>query len=88
MTETMGTINDRTHEHLGTTDQFIIRTPPHASGRSSAQEQGIIPPGVDKPEVYRQRSGEIILPRTQDWWQSYLNTRAQMTPLETLVETR
>ena len=27
-----------------------------------------MPPGVDNPELYRQRSGEIILPRNVDWW--------------------
>ncbi len=88
VTETMGTIYDRSHEHLGTTDQFIITARRRMIRAARALEQGITPPGVDNPEVYRQRSGEMILPRTQDWWQSYLNTRAQMTPLETLVETR
>jgi nitrite reductase/ring-hydroxylating ferredoxin subunit len=85
VTETMGTIYDRSHEHLGTTDQFIITARRRMIRAARALEQGIIPPGVDNPEVYRQRSGEMILPRTQDWWQAYLNTRQQMTPLEALV---
>ena len=30
---------------------------------------------VDHPEVYRQRSGEAVLPRTQDWWDAYTQLR-------------
>jgi nitrite reductase/ring-hydroxylating ferredoxin subunit len=85
VTETMGTIYDRSHEHLGTTDQFIITARRRMIRAARALEQGITPPGVDNPEVYRQRSGEMVLPRTQDWWQAYLNVRSQMTPLEMLV---
>jgi hypothetical protein len=36
-----------------------------------------VPPGVDNPEIYRQRSGEMILPRNVDWWQAYLSRREQ-----------
>ena len=32
------------------------------------EEHGAIPPGVDEPEVYRQRSGGVILPRDVNWW--------------------
>jgi hypothetical protein len=31
-------------------------------------EKGVVPPGVDNPEMYRQRSGEVILPRDAFWW--------------------
>jgi hypothetical protein len=34
------------------------------------RDQGIIPPGVDNPEVYRQRSGYVELPRSADWWEA------------------
>jgi phthalate 4,5-dioxygenase oxygenase subunit len=88
VTETMGPIYDRSHEHLGTTDQFIITARRRMLRAARALEQGITPPGVDNPEVYRQRSGEMILPRTQDWWQAYTQIRSQMTPLETLVTAR
>jgi hypothetical protein len=30
---------------------------------------GTVPEAVDKPEVYRQRSGWIVLPREVDWWE-------------------
>jgi phthalate 4,5-dioxygenase oxygenase subunit len=77
MTETMGTIYDRSHEHLGTTDQFIIRARrKFIQLARQLREQGIVPPGVDTPDVYRQRSGEMIIPRSQDFWQAYQEKRA------------
>ncbi len=40
-----------------------------------ALEQGVVPPGVDEPHIYRQRSGEMILSRTVDWWDAYEKLR-------------
>jgi phthalate 4,5-dioxygenase oxygenase subunit len=69
MTETMGPIYARDREHLGTTDTMIIRTRRRWIAAARAlRDQGVVPPGVDNPEVYRQRSGECILPRNADWW--------------------
>jgi hypothetical protein len=31
------------------------------------RESGVIPPGVDQPEAYRQRSGGVILDEAADW---------------------
>ncbi len=69
VTETMGPIYDRSHEHLGTSDSMIIRTRRRwlAVARAFA-EQGVLPPNVDNPKAYRLRSGETILPRSADWW--------------------
>jgi nitrite reductase/ring-hydroxylating ferredoxin subunit len=76
VTESMGRINDRTIEHLGTTDSFIIRTRRRLIAMAKAlDEQGITPIGVDTPEVYRQRSGEMVIPRAQDWWNAYEQKR-------------
>jgi nitrite reductase/ring-hydroxylating ferredoxin subunit len=78
VTETMGRINDRTTEHLGTTDQFIIRTRRKLMAMARAlEEHGETPVGVDTPEVYRQRSGEMVLPRSLDWWNGYQQKREQ-----------
>jgi phenylpropionate dioxygenase-like ring-hydroxylating dioxygenase large terminal subunit len=78
VTETMGPIYDRSHEHLGTTDTLIIRTRRRMIAAARAlREHGTVPPGVDNPEIYRQRSGEMILPRNVDWWQAYLALREQ-----------
>jgi hypothetical protein len=39
------------------------------------EENGTVPVGVDTPEVYRQRSGEAVIPRSQDWWDAYTSMR-------------
>jgi phenylpropionate dioxygenase-like ring-hydroxylating dioxygenase large terminal subunit len=71
MTESMGPIMDRSREHLGTTDALIIRTRRKLLACARAlRENGIVPPAVDTPEVYHQRSGGIILPRSADWWEA------------------
>jgi nitrite reductase/ring-hydroxylating ferredoxin subunit len=70
VTDSMGPINDRTHEHLGTTDQLIIRTRRKLIATAKAlRDEGILPPGVDQPSAYRQRSGGVLLPRDIDWWE-------------------
>ena len=78
MTESMGPIMNRSKEHLGTTDALIIRTRRKllACARALAEE-GVVPPGVDQPEVYHQRSGGIILPRSADWWEATRTLREQ-----------
>ena len=69
VTESMGQIYERHKEHLGTSDAMIIRTRRRLINAAKAfVEQGIVPPGVDNPEVLRQRSGGVLLPRNVDWW--------------------
>src|SRR3954452_21524329 len=69
VTESMGTIYQRHQEHLGTSDSMIIRARRRWINAARAlREQGVTPPGGDNPEMYRQRSGEVILPRNVDWW--------------------
>jgi hypothetical protein len=71
MTETMGPIYDRSHEHLGTTDQMIIRVRRrYIAAAKALRENGVTPPGVDQPEAYRQRFGQVVLPRSADWWEA------------------
>jgi phenylpropionate dioxygenase-like ring-hydroxylating dioxygenase large terminal subunit len=71
VTETMGRIYDRTHERLGTTDTLIIRMRRRMiQAARDLREQGVTPPGVDNPEVYRQRSGEVILPSNVNWFEA------------------
>ena len=68
ITESMGTIYDRTQEHLGSSDAMVIRVRRRliASARDLA-DQGTTPPGVDRPDAYRQRSGGVILDEDDDW---------------------
>jgi hypothetical protein len=63
-------IVDRSREHLGTTDSAIVRVRLRLLEAAKAlRERGVTPPCVDTPEVYRQRSGWLILPRGTDYWE-------------------
>jgi nitrite reductase/ring-hydroxylating ferredoxin subunit len=76
VTDSMGPIMDRTQEHLGTTDVLIIRTRRRLIAAAEAlRDHGVTPPGVDQPEKYRMRTGEVILPRGADWWEATRETR-------------
>jgi phthalate 4,5-dioxygenase len=76
VTESMGPIYDRTHEHLGTTDALIIRTRRKLLATAKAfRDQGVLPPGVDNPELYHMRSGEFLLPRSVDFWEALRDRR-------------
>ncbi len=68
ITESMGTIFDRTQERLGTSDVMVIRVRRRLIEAARAfAERGITPPGVDTPEVYRVRSGGALLPKDANW---------------------
>ena len=68
VTESMGPIIDRAQEHLGTSDAMVIRTRRRVIQAAKAlRDGGVVPPGVDQPEVYRCRSGGVVLPRSADW---------------------
>jgi phenylpropionate dioxygenase-like ring-hydroxylating dioxygenase large terminal subunit len=94
VTASMGPIYDRTHEHLGTTDALIIRTRRRLIAAAKAlRDEGILPPGVDNPEIYAQRSGGVILPRSADWWDATQDLRRgfvehpELAPLAALGNT-
>jgi phenylpropionate dioxygenase-like ring-hydroxylating dioxygenase large terminal subunit len=65
----MGTVFDRSREHLGTTDAAIIRVRRRLLEITRAlQDRGATPPGVDAPSLYRGvRNGWALLPRDADW---------------------
>ncbi|MGW2571522.1 Rieske 2Fe-2S domain-containing protein [Streptomyces sp. NPDC001537] len=76
MTESMGPLFDRGHEHLGSADVMVIRVRRRMLRALRAfQEQGILPPGVDEPEAYRQRSGGVVLPVGADWLEATRSLR-------------
>jgi phthalate 4,5-dioxygenase len=76
VTETMGTIYDRTQEHLGSSDAMVIRTRRRLIDAARAlAESGTVPPGVDHPDVYRQRSGGIVLPEGANWVEATVELR-------------
>jgi hypothetical protein len=87
----MGPIYQRHQEHLGTTDALIIRTRRRVIQAAKAlRDEGIVPPGVDEPEIYRQRSGGVILSRSADWWDATQDLRRafvdrpELAPMATL----
>lgn len=78
VTESMKPIYDRTSEHLGSSDAMIIRTRRRLIAAAVAlRDKQIVPPGVDEPEVYRQRSGGLILDAAQDsqWFELTADAR-------------
>jgi hypothetical protein len=90
ITESMGPIYDRSQEHLGTSDIMIIRTRLRLIRAAQAlRDKGEIPPGVDHPEIYRQRSGGVILPRSVDWFEATRDLRRAFVeyPEEFVLET-
>jgi hypothetical protein len=71
VTESMGAIYARTREHLGVSDAMIIRMRRSLINAAKAlRDDGTLPPAVDSPAAYRQRSGGVVLPRSADWWQA------------------
>ncbi|MFI5269911.1 MAG: hypothetical protein ACHQ7M_21235, partial [Chloroflexota bacterium] len=91
MIESMGAIYTRQREHLGTSDSGIIRTRQRLLKAVRAfRDHGTVPPGVDNPEVYRQRSGYIKLARTADWWEDTKELRERyeadlQAPMQTVA---
>jgi nitrite reductase/ring-hydroxylating ferredoxin subunit len=80
----MGSIMPRYREHLGTADATII-----AARRSllaaakELQENGTPPPASTKPELYRVRPCETVLPAAADWQEAlgdWLNCRTTEYP--------
>ncbi|MGH3389919.1 MAG: Rieske 2Fe-2S domain-containing protein [Actinomadura sp.] len=80
ITESMGPIYDRTQEHLGSSDAMLIRVRRRliASARALT-EHGTAPPGVDRPDTYRQRSGGVILDEDADWVEATRDLRRAYT---------
>jgi hypothetical protein len=76
ITESMGTIYNRSAERLGTSDVMVIRVRRRLLEAARAlAERGVTPPGVDSPDIYRVRSGGAILPEGADWLQGTAELR-------------
>ncbi|HEV7661919.1 MAG TPA: Rieske 2Fe-2S domain-containing protein [Chloroflexota bacterium] len=77
ITESMGSIFDRTSEHLGTSDVMVIRVRRRLLDAARAlAERGVTPPGVDTPGVYGVRSGGVLLPDGTDWLEATRDLRS------------
>jgi phenylpropionate dioxygenase-like ring-hydroxylating dioxygenase large terminal subunit len=68
VTESMGRISERTRERLGTADSMIIRVRRRLINAARAlRDEGVLPPGVEDPTVFRVRSCAAVLPKDADW---------------------
>jgi len=68
MTESMGVVYQRDHEHLGTSDAMVIfvrRTLLKAA--KQYRDTGELPPTCSDPNLYKVRSASIVLPAGHDW---------------------
>lgn len=73
ITESMGTIVDRSKEHLASSDEMIIKTRRKLlQAAKELSDNNIIPPGVNNPDLfYGHRAGEMIIPDDANWLKSY-----------------
>ncbi|MFN0073133.1 MAG: Rieske 2Fe-2S domain-containing protein, partial [Chloroflexota bacterium] len=73
----MGRICNRNVEHLGTSDLGIIATRRRLLGAvNELSHKGITPPGVQEPDVYKQRPAAVIIPEGQSWYEATTEHRA------------
>lgn len=84
--ESMGAIQDRTREHLGTTDKVIMANRRLLLAALDTVEQGGTPPGIADPSLH----GAIAGPDTVDgiapaqgwqaWWQDAVRAKREAAP--------
>jgi phenylpropionate dioxygenase-like ring-hydroxylating dioxygenase large terminal subunit len=84
--ETMGPIYDRTQERLGTSDLMIIRTRRKLLDTVRAFGRGAPAPGVDQPELFRMRSGGVIVPKGVNGLDAMADLLYDRVPLEQFRE--
>jgi len=80
--ETMGPIYDRTQERLGTSDVMIIRTRRKLLDCVRAFGRGAPAPGVDRPELYRMRSGGVVVPAGTNGLDAMADLHFDRVPLD------
>ena len=86
VTESMGAISDRTRERLGTSDTMVIKSRRRAIDAARSLQEGVPAPGVDNPEVYRVRSGDIVMKRDVDWLEGTKELRKAFVDHPELLE--
>jgi len=66
--ESMGGIYDRSKEHLGTSDAFVIRMSDRLlRAARSLQDQGVTPVGAATPDAYRVRGVQVVSASAVPW---------------------
>ena len=78
--ESMGPVNDRTTEHLGSSDTAIIAMRRRLYRLARELQQGIEPAAATQPDLYRVRSVAFVIPRNQAWLEECRATMAATSP--------
>jgi phthalate 4,5-dioxygenase len=90
MTESMGSINNRTLEHLGRSDAMIIAVRRLLLAAAKAhRDAGAVHATVENASFYRVRSGSVILPKGVDWFEATAEQRRSdsgMPPMQVPAE--
>ena len=90
--ESMGAIQDRTREHLGTTDKVIMANRRTLLKAIETVQAGGTPPGVADPAVARQRMGpdtiDGLAPAdgVEAWWRAAVLTKRRSAPWDAALE--
>jgi phenylpropionate dioxygenase-like ring-hydroxylating dioxygenase large terminal subunit len=88
MIVSMGSIYDRSMEHLGTTDQMVIATRRKLiKAAKQLRDEGIWPPASQTPEAYRARSCSAVIPSSMNWIEAFADWhtgRTTVPPAEAL----
>jgi len=83
ITWSQGAIVDRSKEHLATTDSMMIRVRRRLLDAAKAlRANGTVPPGVDQPYIYRQRSGWALVAEDADFWEELRPMREAFQKVE------
>jgi phenylpropionate dioxygenase-like ring-hydroxylating dioxygenase large terminal subunit len=79
ITESMGTLYDRTKETLGSTDVVIVAVRRALTEAARAVAKGKKPPGLD-PQDYALRPVSALLPREEEDWQAAVGDAIETRP--------
>src|SRR5438094_5476961 len=80
--ESMGPIYDRTTEGLGTSDLMTILPRRKLLDCVRAFKAGAPAPGVNRPELYRMRSGGVVVPEGMNSLDAMADLLYDRIPLE------
>lgn len=80
--ESMGSIFDRTQEHLGTSDKAVIFYRRLILRKLEEMEQGNPLPGIGEGMDYRQRAASVYMPAAEPYWDAVRWIEAQEAGLD------
>ena len=72
MQESMGPICDRSKEHLGASDEAIIRMRRRLMNAAKDLASQRIPPGAEDPALYHKHGDQLLLGEKDSWLEHYL----------------